>query len=105
MEILTKLFQRRGIKDVNELTPEERSTFENYRAILEKKEVTIEDVKYFLKAQVVLIEKKWADLSLKAEHKGELIPYHTAYKLLLEFIETSVEGRREALIKTLESQL
>lgn len=96
--LITKLFAKRGIKDANDLIPEEKKTFENWNAILSKEELTLEEIKDFCASQVDIIEGKWRDYNL--EHKAELIPYHTVYKTLLLAIE-SPKSAREALEKQL----
>jgi mRNA-degrading endonuclease HigB of HigAB toxin-antitoxin module len=102
--LLTKLFSKKGIKDANDLIPEEKKTFENWNAILSKEELTIEEVKDFCKAQVDIIENKWRDYGLEQSKKAELIPYYTVYKTLLLAIE-SPKSAREALEKQLTEYL
>lgn len=87
MGILETIFQKKGIKSVNDLSQEERETFENYQKILDKDELTIEDFKKFLQQQISIIETRWKDLELSAQRKGELVPYHTAYRTLLQAID------------------
>jgi hypothetical protein len=98
--LLDKLFTKRGIKDANDLKPEEKVIFDNWRLILDKEELTIADVKEFCKTQVELIENKWHDYNLEQSKKAELIPYHTIYKTLLLAID-SPKSAREALEKQL----
>ena len=59
--LLTKLFEKRGIKDATQLSPEERRDFDNWQAILSKDELTLEDVKVFCSTQCDVIEGKWKD--------------------------------------------
>jgi hypothetical protein len=98
--LLDKLFAKRGIKDANDLKPEEKVIFDNWRLILDKEELTIADVKEFCKTQVELIENKWCDYNLEQSKKAELISYHTIYKTLLLAID-SPKSAREALEKQL----
>lgn len=100
--LITKLFAKRGIKDANDLIPEEKKTFENWNAILSKEELTLDEIKEFCKSQLDIIEGKWR--SYNTEHKENLIPYHTVYKTLLLAIE-SPKSAREALEKQLTEYL
>lgn len=107
--LLTKWLANKGIKNPEELdnspmpdgSPTERETFEQYRSILAKDELTIEDIKEFCSLQVGLIEGKWSDLTIENAKKAELIPYHTVYKTILNAIGSS-KIIREALEKQLE---
>lgn len=94
MSILTKIFEKRGIKDVTELDTEERETFENYEKILSRPDITLEDVKKFIESQIGIIEARWKDYDRK--DKGDLIAYHTIYKTLLNLINAP-QAERKAL--------
>ena len=107
--LITKLFQKRGIKDFDELddtpmsdgSPTERQTFEQWNSILSRNaDATIEDVKQFCRSQVEVIEGKWKDLSIEQEKKAEWIAPHTIYKTILLAIE-SPKVARESLEKQL----
>jgi hypothetical protein len=94
------MFAKRGIKDANQLDPEEKATFETWQAVLSKEELTMDDVKQFCRSQLDVIEGKWTDLNLEQSKKAEFIPYHTVYKSLLAAID-SPKAAREALEKQL----
>ena len=102
--ILSKLFAHKGIKDIDELSPEERATFEGYERVLSKRELTVEDIKVFLVQQIGVIEAKWMDLDAPTAKKAELIPHHTVYKALLGAI-TSPQREAENLEHILMQQL
>lgn len=104
MSILDKILSKRGIKDASELSEEERKTFDEWRGILSKDELTTENIKEFCKTQCEVIEGKWSDLNLEQAKKSELIPYHTVYKTLLKVIE-SPKVVKEQLEKHLENLL
>lgn len=104
MSIIDKLFEKRGIKGAYELSPEEQATFEQWRLILSKDELTVTDVKELCKIQCSMIESKWADMNLDNAKKSELIPYHTVYRLIAQAIE-SPKLAKEALEKQLEALL
>lgn len=104
MSILDKIFEKRGIKGAYELSPEEQATFETWRQILAKDELTATDIKEMCKIQCSMIESKWADLNTDEKKKAELIPYHTVYRLIAQAIE-SPKIARDALEKQLEAEL
>lgn len=101
---LSKLLEKKGIKDVNDLSREEKDTFDRYQKILSKKELTLEDLKKFLETQITIIELKWKDFTVSQSHKAEMIPIHTTYKTILEAIDAP-QYEREALEKFLVQQL
>lgn len=94
MNILSKIFEKRGIKDASELDTEEREDFERYRAILAKPDISIQDITQFLETQIKVIEAKWKDYAM--ENKADLIPYHTIYRALADIIK-SPQVEREQL--------
>ena len=98
MNILSKIFEKRGIKDVSELDTEEREDFERYQTILAKPDLSLADVEQFLETQIKIIEAKWKDYSTK--DKADLIPYHTIYRALADMIK-SPQVEREQLEKYL----
>lgn len=95
MNILRKIFDKRGIKDVAELDKEEREVFENYEKILSKESLTIEDLQKFCEAQVGIIESRWKDYAIEASKKAELIPSHTVYKTLSQLIKSPMIEREQ----------
>lgn len=90
--ILSKLLQKRGIKSIEELSGEEKVTFESYEKTLSEGEITIDGLKKFLTNQIEIIEGKWRDYESK--NKENLIPYHTTYKAILQAIDAPQEKRR-----------
>jgi hypothetical protein len=108
--LLTKWLEKRGIKSPEELdntpmpdgSPTERETFENYKKILDKEELTLADVKEFCMTQIKTIEQKWADYSIDQNVKAQYIPYHTVYNAILNAIN-SPRGMRETIERQLNS--
>lgn len=96
MSILDKLLLKRGIKNTDELQPEEKAQFEVWKRTLNKEQLTVDDFKLFCQIQIDIIEGKWRDLNLDHSKKSELIPYHTVYKAMLLVID-SPKTAREAL--------
>lgn len=98
--LIEKLFKKRGIEDVRELTEEEKRDFDNWNSILSKDELTIVDVKEFCRSQCEIIKAKWSDYETSQAKKAEMIPYFTVYNTLLNAIEAP-KASREALEKQL----
>ena len=96
MSLLTDLFKKRKIDNVNELSEEEKAVYDSWEKVLSKEEMTLEDVKNFCKTQCEVIEGKWFDLNLTTEKKSEFIAYHVVYKAILKAID-SPRIAREAL--------
>jgi hypothetical protein len=103
-QLLSRLLQKRGIKDPQELTTEEKVDFEKWQLVLNKEELTTEDIKIFCQMQIGKIEARWADLGTENAKKAELIPFHTCYKLLLSAI-SSPKSAREAVEQQLNQLL
>jgi len=107
MSLLTKLLEKRNIKSLEELTKEERATFDGYQQILSKKELTVADIKQFLEGQLSIIETRWKDFNIDQAKKAELIPYFTVYKVILQAIDSPQAERaalEQLLIQQIESQ-
>jgi hypothetical protein len=91
--LIEKLLNKRGIKNPDQLDPEEKQTFENWQLVLNKSELTTADIVTFCRSQVSVIESKWKDLDVPQAKKAELIPYHTVYKMMLAAIESPLSAR------------
>lgn len=102
--LLQKIFQKRGIKSVEDLDPEEKATFANYERILSKREISVADIRQFMIFQINSIEMRWRDNKVPQADKSELIPYHTVYKTLLQAIDAP-EAERVALEQVLLQQI
>ena len=104
--------KKRGVKSPDELdntpntdgSPNERQTYEKYRKVLSKGELSVGDIKLFLQGQIGIIEQKWKDYNTPQAKKAELIPYHTVYKTLESAIGAP-QAEREQLETTLNQLL
>ena len=85
--------RKRGIKNPEQLQPEEKKTFEDWQFILNKEELTTDDIKAFIRTQIGVIESKWKDLDVPTAKTADLIPYHVVYKTLLAAIESPKYAR------------
>jgi hypothetical protein len=102
--LLHKLFEKRGIKSPDELSPEEKQTFEQWNAVLSKDDISVGGIKEFCEMQVAKIETKWRDMATDNSKKAELIPYHTVYKLIIGVI-SAPQSEKELLEKQLNELL
>ena len=100
MNILEKYLQWAGVSKPEELTPEEKVTFDNWKLVMNKDELTMDDLKKFMQGQVEAIENRWKDLLVDKESKADLIPYHTIYRILLSVVDAP-----KAMRESLEIQL
>ena len=98
-DILNRILQKRGVK-YEDLDKEEKKQFEDWKLVLTKDELTVEDIKNFCQQQVDIVNGKWQDLNLEQAKKAELIPYYTVYNLLLKVIDSPKEAK-ESLEKNL----
>jgi signal transduction histidine kinase len=94
-QLIEKLFKKRGINDVNDLSEEEKRNFDEWQGALTKEQLTPNDIKEFLGRQISVIESKWQDLTMENAKKAELIPYHTVYTLLLRVIDSPLESKKQ----------
>ena len=95
MSLIDRLLQKRGLT-IDELEPEERTQIDEWKRKLDKEELTIEDLKEFIKQQLGIIKGKWSDYNLEQSKKNELLPYFTVYETLLAAID-SPRSEREAI--------
>lgn len=103
LEILKNFLRSKGVESVDKLdntpnpdgSPTELDVFENYRKVLDKEELTVEDIKIFLAQQIGIIESQWKKLDLPQTRKAELIPYHTVYKTLESAISAPLAERAQ----------
>lgn len=103
-KLLSKLLQKRNIKDISDLDEDEQKTYESWQSTLSKNELTIDDIKAFCLQYVDAIEVRWADYGIDQSKKAELIPYHSFCKTILKVVD-SPKAQREALEKNLEQLL
>jgi len=92
--LLTRLFEKRGIKDANDLSEEEKVWFDSRQAILSKEKLEIEDIKNFCLNQLSVIESKWSDYNIDKDKKAELLPYYTVYKALVRAFDSPQQARQ-----------
>jgi len=104
MSILSKLLQKRGIKDVSELDKEEQKTFAEWQRVLSKDDISLKDVESFCSMQVLNIEAQFKDLNTSKEKIERLVLLHSVYSSLKNLIN-SPRQERESLEKYLTQLL
>ncbi len=85
MSVLDQLLSQRGIKDITELSPQERATYEAIRRDMNA-EVTVESIKKFLEAEKSSILKAWTEIEDKTKGKTDLTICLENVKLKSEYI-------------------
>ena len=78
--ILSKLFKKRGIKDITELDKEEKVQFEQWQAVLNKEQVTINDIAEFCQGAMNTIEAQFGDINIEDDRIARLALQHSVYK-------------------------
>jgi len=100
VNLLSKILQKKGIKDTSELSPEERQDFDRWKAILSK-DVSVETIKDFCKFQISVIENKFATGENTDKQDAFLKASLNVYLNLLKAIEAPKQ-EREALERYLQ---
>lgn len=100
--VIASLLEKRGIKSIEELKPHEKAKFDTWMKIFEK-EIKVEDIARFLKAEIQRLEEAWLETDDKnpltyifewkknIEVKGRL----RNYKNLLLFIEAPEQNKQK----------
>ena len=96
MSILSRLLEKKGIKSTEELTPEERVDFDNWKRILSKEDIELSDVEEFCASNIKNIEAKFKDLDNSKEKLERLVLLHSVYSSLKNLIN-SPRAEREQL--------
>lgn len=66
MSILDKVLTAKGIQTYDDLTPDEKATFDRYKFILSGKgKITMEMLEQFCRGQISLIEDRFASAEIK----------------------------------------
>lgn len=100
--LLAKILQKRGIKELKELQPDEKVVYDKWQGILSSGEITPEKIADFCRRQIEVIEKKWMDPLY--ERRDRLVDQHVVYKAILSAI-VAPSTEKESLEKYLESLL
>ena len=104
MSILSRLLEKKGIKSPEELTPEERVDFDNWKKVLSKEDIKLSDVEEFCSSSIRSIEAKFKDLDNSKEKIERLVLLHSVYSSMKNLIN-SPRAEREQLEKYLTQLL
>lgn len=102
MNLISRIMEKRGIKNVEDLDREERATLERWEKILSESEITVNKIREFCAAQISTIEGKWR--ANPENPSVNLIHYHNVYKTLLSLID-GPRSERENLERYLNQLL
>ena len=100
--LISKLLERRGIKQPDELSEDEQGDIKRWELIFKESDISIEKIREFCQNQIKKIEEHWKDLGYEHTNDTKLISIHTVYKTLLDLIDSPRE-ERENLERYLQS--
>lgn len=92
---LQEILAKKNLKE-EDLTPEERHTYDNWNRVLSNEKITIETVREFCNTQKQLIEAQWSNLDNTSQKNDRLILLHTVYSKIAKVTEAD-KAEREAL--------
>src|SRR3990167_6318493 len=99
--LISKLLQKRGIKNVEDLTPEEKPTFESWQRVLsEKEDLDAEGIKNFCQQQLNEIKGLLRNTENDPLKNERLITMQNVYGTILDAIHAP-KIERESLEKYL----
>ena len=58
--LIQKLLEKKGISKITELSPDERTEYDRWQAVIEGSEITVPKIKEFCESQIRLIESKYS---------------------------------------------
>lgn len=102
--LLAKIIQKRGIKDVTELTSEERQQFDAWRVTLSEGEITVESIARDCEIQISVIEGEMKNLDNSTRKNDRLITALSYCKLFLSRVRGG-QTEKENLEKYLDQML
>lgn len=98
--LLAKVLAKKNIKEVKDLSMDDKLAFDNWQRILSTEEITVDKIKGFCENQIKVIEGQWKDLNNSHQKNERLILSHNVYSTLLNVI-LSPQKERENLEKYL----
>lgn len=101
--LISRLFEKRGVKSINELSADERAQVERWQGILSSGEMSVDKIREFCENQVKLIEREWKSLDNSERKIERLVDFHIVYRTLIGLISGDwVQAEREATEKYLQ---
>lgn len=99
--LIAKLFEKRGIQELTELSVEEKKDLDRWQKTLSEGEITVEKIERFCRQQIKVIENEWKTATqARIDH---LVQRHIVYTAILGII-TEPAAEKENLERYL-SQL
>ena len=98
--ILQGLLKKRGIDGADQLSTEEKETFNAWDKTLSEGEMTVEKIQELCKQNIVQIETQFKDLDSSKEKLERLVLLHSVYSTIKDLIESPIQ-EREQLIRYL----
>ena len=102
--LLRKYLFKKGIKKVDELSDEERATFDQWDKTLTEDKITVGNIVDFCNAQLRDIEEAFKDNDRSKQKTERLATLHSVYSSIRDLVD-SPKAQREQLIKYLTSLL
>jgi|APSaa5957512576_1039674.scaffolds.fasta_scaffold28368_2 hypothetical protein len=102
--ILSKIFKKRGIKDITELDKEEMQQFEQWQAVLNKEEIGVKDIVEFCDGAMGMIEAQFGDIEIADNKMAKLTLQHSIYRTFKDLINAPAT-EKENLVKYLTGLL
>lgn len=87
MSILDKLLAKRGIKNEDELSPEEKADFYRFKKILAGGDMTVDRIREFCEDKCTSIEKQWRGTDNSFAKNDRLVTMHTVFSMIIEAID------------------
>jgi hypothetical protein len=100
--LINKVLKRRGIKDLNELSNEERADYDRWKKVMTGDVVTIPMMKDFMKAQIHILETRFAVGDTNEKQDAFYKACLHVYLNLLQII-SAPEAERASLERYLQS--
>ena len=92
--LLQRLLQKRNV-DPKDLTQEEKQDFDRWESKLQGKDMTVETILNYCKAQRIIIESQWENMDNSKEKNERLILMHTVYAKITNLIQSHDRERVE----------
>lgn len=85
--LITKLFEKKGIKTIADLKPDERAEYDRWQVIMDGAEITVQKIKAFCKAQVTILQEQFSSPENSDKKDAYLKASLHIYTTLLKVIE------------------
>jgi hypothetical protein len=104
MSILDKIFEKKGINSFDELTLEERKTYERWTEILDKPKISVSDIQTFLQKEDQRLQQELLDYQ-NSERKQIFLQASSRLTRMLIAIITAPEQEKKQLQVQIEQML